>query len=388
MPSSKVGSSTRSSRRCKLPKTDGGCWKLSLPEWMVMRFRELPIPGEFAPSSCAEPRTSVACSRGGSRKRDASCRRCSRNGLSSHRSTTTQRAGISSWERDRTEKPYSAIPVPPVMVAPYLKALRRSTAGPGHGSPTAFFVVAADSPRHSSPGINPFRRSHIFAVVSGMMVVSEDVAINGRASRSSWGHSRLSPLDETAGALGFPIGLLFAEHPIRRFGEMPGHGSDRLRVALPPGNALIETTHVAVARAPAVETDCVRGFDERPLEVAVDIGSRRSETGLPSARVNARCGTRIGSQLLGAGKPRDIAHTKGDYDGEREPHARQGQEPLNRRCRLEGGLNPLFERTHLAAQLLDLPDQLLAGVRRVRREELKSLPQKRAAPDAEKIAHL
>src|SRR6266480_1141793 len=273
-------------------------------------------------------------------------------------------------------------------LAPYLKALRRSTAGPGHGSPTAFFVVAADSPRHSSPGINPFRRSHIFAVVSGMMVVSEDVAINGRASRSSWGHSRLSPVDETAGALGFPIGLLFAEHPIRRFGEMPGHGSDRLRVALPPGNALIETTHVAVARAPAVETDCVRGFDERPLEVAVDIGSRRSETGLPSARVNARCGTRIGSQLLGAGKPRDIAHLKGDYDGEREPHARQGQEPLNRRCRLEGGLNPLFERTHLAAQLLDLPEQLLAGVRRVRREELKSLPQKRAAPDAEKIAHL
>ena len=96
------------------------------------------------------------------------------------------------------------------------------------------------------------------------MVVSEDVAINGRASRSSWGHARLSPVDETADALGFPIRLLFAEHPIRRFGEMPGHSPDRLRVALPPGHALIEATHVAVGRAPAVQTDRVCGFDERP----------------------------------------------------------------------------------------------------------------------------
>jgi hypothetical protein len=40
--------------------------------------------------------------------------------------------------------------------------------------------------------INPFRRSHIFAVVGGMMVVSGDVAINGRASESS-GATRAYP---------------------------------------------------------------------------------------------------------------------------------------------------------------------------------------------------
>ena len=34
--------------------------------------------------------------------------------------------------------------------------------------------------------IDPFRRSHIFAVMGGMMVISEDVAIKGRASGSSW----------------------------------------------------------------------------------------------------------------------------------------------------------------------------------------------------------
>ena len=34
--------------------------------------------------------------------------------------------------------------------------------------------------------IDPFRRSHIFAVMGGMMVMSGDVAIKGRASGSSW----------------------------------------------------------------------------------------------------------------------------------------------------------------------------------------------------------
>src|SRR5262249_20953804 len=76
-------------------------------------------------------------------------------------------------------------PGPLPLVAPYLKALRRSTAGPGRDSPLLFLAVAADSPRQSSLSINPFRRSHIFAVVGGMMVISGDVAINGRASRSS-----------------------------------------------------------------------------------------------------------------------------------------------------------------------------------------------------------
>src|SRR5215467_8373252 len=71
---------------------------------------------------------------------------------------------------------------------------------------------------------------------------------------------------------------------------------------------------------------------------------------------------------------------------QRDP--RQGQEPLNRRRQLEGGPNPLFERVHLPAQFLDLPEQLLAGVRRVWREELEALPQERAAPHAEAIAHL
>jgi hypothetical protein len=88
-------------------------------------------------------------------------------------------------------------------------------------------------------------------------------------------------VDETADAGGFPIGLWLAPHPIRRFGEMPGHRPDRRRVALPPGHALIEATHVAGGRAPAGQTDRVRGFDECPLEIAIDSGTRRPKRVFP-----------------------------------------------------------------------------------------------------------
>src|SRR5262245_39574798 len=117
--------------------------------------------------------------------------------------------------------------------------------------------------------------------MGGMMVISGDVAINGRASRSSWGHARLSPADETADALGFPVGLLFAEHPIRRFGEMPSYGPNRLRVALPPGQALIEATRVAVGRPPAMQTDRVRRCDECPVEIQADSGRAGSNRLFP-----------------------------------------------------------------------------------------------------------
>src|SRR5918996_565580 len=137
------------------------------------------------------------------------------------------------------------------------------------------------------------------------------------------GPPALIPRGRNGRCLRFPIGFLFAEDPIRRFGQMPGHGPDGLRVALAPGYAVIEATHMAVRRAPAPDADRVRGFDERPFEIAVDVRAGRTEAGLAAARVDARRGPRIGGQLLGGAKPRDVAHLEGDHDGEREPHPRQ-----------------------------------------------------------------
>src|SRR3989442_5163079 len=80
--------------------------------------------------------------------------------------------------------------------------------------------------------IIPFRRSHIFAVRGGMMVVSGDVAIKGRASGSSHGLSALIPRGRNGGGLWFPVGFLFREGPIGCFGEMAGPGAESPLVAL------------------------------------------------------------------------------------------------------------------------------------------------------------
>src|SRR2546422_7502816 len=76
------------------------------------------------------------------------------------------------------------------------------------------------------------------------------------------GPPALIPRGRNGRRLRFPIGFVFAEDPKRRFSQMPGHGPDGLRVALAPGNANIEATHVALRRPPVRDTDRVRGFDE------------------------------------------------------------------------------------------------------------------------------
>src|SRR5437870_9714747 len=120
------------------------------------------------------------------------------------------------------------------------------------------------------------------------------------------GPPALMPRGRNGRRFRFPIGFVFAEDPKRRFGQMPSHRPDGLRVALAPGDALIEATLVAVRRAPAPDADRVRGFDERPFEIAVDVRTGRTEAGLPAARVDAWRRARIGGQLLGASKPRDV----------------------------------------------------------------------------------
>src|SRR5262245_4405324 len=108
------------------------------------------------------------------------------------------------------------------------------------------------------------------------------------------GLSALIPRRRNGGGLRVPIGLLFREDPVRRFGQMSGHGADGFLVALAPGDALVEATDVAARRAAAIEADGVCRFDEPPLEVAIDVGAGRPKAGLPAAGVDARRGARVG----------------------------------------------------------------------------------------------
>ena len=145
---------------------------------------------------------------------------------------------------------------------------------------------------------------------------------------------------------------------------------------------------MAARRAAAIETDRVRGFDESPLEVAVDVWAGRPEARFPTAGVDARCRARISGQLLGGGEPCDIADLERDHHGEREAHAGQGKEVLNRRRRLEQGPDLLLELAYLVIQLLDLLEKVPGGVRRTGWQKLETLPHEGAAACAEDVAHL
>jgi hypothetical protein len=95
---------------------------------------------------------------------------------------------------------------------------------------------------------------------------------------------------------------------------MPGQRPDGLRVALAPGDAFIESTDVAMRLASPQEADRVGGFDERPLEVAVDVRAEPTEASLAAAGVDAGRRARIGGQFLGGGESRDVAHLERDHD--------------------------------------------------------------------------
>src|SRR5207245_6390938 len=107
------------------------------------------------------------------------------------------------------------------------------------------------------------------------------------------GRFALIPRGRNSGGLRFATRFLFAQDPIGRFGEMPGYGADRLRMALAPRHALVETTNVAVRRAAARLADRVRGFDEGPFQVVVHVGAEPTVAGFPATRANARRGAGI-----------------------------------------------------------------------------------------------
>jgi hypothetical protein len=106
------------------------------------------------------------------------------------------------------------------------------------------------------------------------------------------GLSALIPRRRDGGSLGFPIGLLFREDPVGGFGQMAGDGPDRLLMALALGDALVEASDAAARRAAAIETDRVRGFDESPLKVAVDVWAGRPEACSPPPRWRGRAASR------------------------------------------------------------------------------------------------
>src|SRR5262245_16045027 len=100
---------------------------------------------------------------------------------------------------------------------------------------------------------------------------------------------------------------------------MPRHGAAGFRMALASGDALVEARDVAVRVAAAHQTDRVGGFDEGPLKVAVDVGAEAPVAHFVSTRMDAAGAAGVARELLGGGKPSDVADLEGDHDGQRQP---------------------------------------------------------------------
>src|SRR5215470_17444395 len=183
-----------------------------------------------------------------------------------------------------------------------------------------------------------------------MMVIAGDVAIKGRALGSSW-VIRAYPRRRNGRELRFALGLLFSEDPVGCFGQVSGHGADGLLMALAPGDTLVKATDVTIRRASAIEADSVGGFDEGPLEVAIDVWAGRPEAGFAAARVNSGSGARVGGQLVGGDEPRTAAHFERDHDGEQEANAGTSEEQLNRGRWLKNGVHLVLEGAHLTVQI-------------------------------------
>src|SRR5215475_9073723 len=101
------------------------------------------------------------------------------------------------------------------------------------------------------------------------------------------GLSALIPRGRNGRWVRFAVGLLFSEDPVRGFGQMSSKSADGFLVALGPGEAFVEASDVTTRRAAAIEADGVGGFDEGPLEVAIDVGAGRPEASLAAAGVDA-----------------------------------------------------------------------------------------------------
>jgi hypothetical protein len=104
--------------------------------------------------------------------------------------------------------------------------------------------------------------------------------------------------------------------------------------------------------------------------------------------VDAAGAPSVAGELLGGGKPGDVADLEHDHDGQREPYPRHRREQLNGQRRFKHALDPVLESGHLALETFDLVEELPGGIRRVRREQLAVLPQQLAPAHAEEIRHL
>jgi hypothetical protein len=135
------------------------------------------------------------------------------------------------------------------------------------------------------------------------MDILGDVAINGRASGSSWSLRAYPPWTRRRDAFGSRYASPLLN--IQYVASAKCRATAPIAFAWPLRRATRSWSRLTWRDGPpAREANRIRRFDECPLQVAIDVRARWPESGLAAAGVNARGRPRIAGQLLGCGKPR------------------------------------------------------------------------------------
>ena len=105
---------------------------------------------------------------------------------------------------------------------------------------------------------------------------------------------------------GRAVGFTLAQHPVACLGQVSGDGDNGATVALFGREALIEQSDVSFAVS-AQMGGAVGGFDEGPLEIAVDVAADAAVVCVASGGNHAGHKAGITGQVFGAGKAIDVA---------------------------------------------------------------------------------
>jgi len=118
--------------------------------------------------------------------------------------------------------------------------------------------------------------------------------------------SRLPELGRRVVGLRLAVGLTLAQHPIACLGEVPGDGDDGSPMSLAGSESSIEQADVAFAIGAQMRR-AGGGFDECPLEIAVDVVAGAAVTGMAARGDDARHEAGVAGQVFGSGETFDVA---------------------------------------------------------------------------------
>ena len=136
---------------------------------------------------------------------------------------------------------------------------------------------------------------------------------------------------------------------------------------------LIQLARVAVRPASAMDTGDVASLYERPLQVALDVGTKVAVGTLAPAGVDAGRGSRVRAEASRAGESMDVSDFQSDYHRKDEPDARDRHEKFDLASGSKDSLHLLPEGIDFLVHSVELRKQAPRREGRILRELLDGI---------------